>query len=131
MLLPVTKIVRGSDTEAAGLAIERRVQADISAIWRLDDSRILATSRPLPRSPDVVFGVEHRLGVDREPDAVVADGETNARRAVIRSDIVLAPKEEVHAAIPHDCGRIEHVLRRPRYGCVENRAVEVRLRLLA
>ena len=77
--------------QTARLAVERGVETHVAAVGGFDQARILAPTRPLPGLPGVGFGVEHRFSCDLERDAVVAHGETDARRPVVGADRVLGP----------------------------------------
>ena len=45
---------------------------DVATVGGLDRTRVLAAAGPLPRLPGIVGGEQHRLGSDREVEAVIA-----------------------------------------------------------
>ena len=101
------------DAEHAGLSVEGGVEADEVAVGRGDDTRVLAAAGPLEGPPRVVRREQHRLGVGRERDAVIAHREAEAGGAGEGSVVVLGSEEEVDLPVEHDGAGVEDVLGRP------------------
>lgn len=104
MLGPSAQIVRRGDEQAADLAVECGVSANIAAIWRCNHAGIFDPAEPFPRLPAVVPWRKNWLGLKLEVIAVAARGQSDPRCAGIAPDTILAAHQQADAAVVDDRG---------------------------